>query len=124
MHRIPLAFSHLTPKQVCRRFAAGLSRPVTYVRAPITVNVPVPAGYAQHLKALEETLGRNGAPYLGPDLEPDCTHISKQLWEGYRGIEEYAREVFPVEEAANGLRWMEDDDISDEDVDTEFLSSV
>jgi hypothetical protein len=28
------------------------------------------------------------------------------LWEGYRGLEEYAREVFPLEEAANGLSWM------------------
>ena len=32
------------------------------------------------------------------------------LWEGYRGLEEYAREVFPLEEAANGLVWMNDDD--------------
>jgi len=32
-----------------------------------------------------------------------------QLWEGYRGLEEYAREVFPLEEAANGLKWMEED---------------
>lgn len=35
--------------------------------------------------------------------------MALKLWEGYRGMEEYAREVFPLEEAANGLKWMEDD---------------
>jgi hypothetical protein len=32
------------------------------------------------------------------------------LWEGYRGLEEYAREVFPLEEAANGLTWMNEEE--------------
>lgn len=31
---------------------------------------------------------------------------ARSLWEGWRGMEEYAREVFPVEEEANGLDWM------------------
>lgn len=31
---------------------------------------------------------------------------ARHLWEGWRGMEEYAREVFPVEEEANGLDWM------------------
>ena len=37
---------------------------------------------------------------------------------GWGGIEEYAREVFPVEEANNGLTWMkevEPDDDEDDD---------
>ena len=34
---------------------------------------------------------------------------ARSLWEGYRSLEEYAREVFPDEEAANGLTWMDDD---------------
>jgi hypothetical protein len=68
----------------------------------------VPAGYRHHLEALSETLGRQSAPYFGPELEKDCTALALELWEGYRDIEEYAREVFPVEEAANGLTWMED----------------
>ena len=42
--------------------------------------------------------------------------MALELWEGYRGMEEYAREVFPLEEAANGLKWM------DEDVDGESSS--
>lgn len=37
-----------------------------------------------------------------------------KLWEGNRGMEEYAREVFPDEEAANGLTWMFDDNSDDE----------
>lgn len=31
---------------------------------------------------------------------------ARSLWEGWRDMEEYAREVFPVEEEANGLDWM------------------
>jgi hypothetical protein len=34
------------------------------------------------------------------------TDEARQLWEGWRDMEEYAREVFPVEEEANGLDWM------------------
>ena len=33
---------------------------------------------------------------------------ARSLWGGWRGIEEYAREVFPVEEANNGLTWMKE----------------
>ena len=75
--------------------------------------MPIPAGYAEHLRVLEETLGAKRAPYFGPELEnddDDCTREALELWEGYRGVEEYAREVFPVEEAANGLTWMEEGD--------------
>ncbi|KAI5293431.1 hypothetical protein KEM52_005543 [Ascosphaera acerosa] len=31
---------------------------------------------------------------------------ARRLWEGWRDMEEYAREVFPIEEEANGLDWM------------------
>lgn len=31
---------------------------------------------------------------------------AKRLWEGWRGIEEYASEAFIIEERANGLDWM------------------
>ncbi|KAL1974969.1 hypothetical protein VTN31DRAFT_5173 [Thermomyces dupontii] len=34
------------------------------------------------------------------------TDEARQLWQGWRDMEEYAREVFPVEEEANGLDWM------------------
>ena len=105
--RVPLAFAYLTPLEVCQALSAGLKRPVHYRRGPISLAVPVPVGYGDHLAALEETLGRRGAPYFGPDLEPDCTSLARQLWAGYRPLEEYASEAFPLEEAANGLRWMD-----------------
>ncbi|EDU42607.1 nitrogen metabolic regulation protein [Pyrenophora tritici-repentis Pt-1C-BFP] len=75
------------------------------------INVPTPTGYREHLSALEYTLGEKGAPYFGPDLEPDVPSVSLELWEGNRSMEEYAQEVFPVEEAANGLTWMEEGEI-------------
>lgn len=34
------------------------------------------------------------------------TDEARNLWQGWRDMEEYAREVFPVEEEANGLDWM------------------
>ncbi|KAF2232394.1 NmrA-domain-containing protein [Viridothelium virens] len=108
-HRIPLAFEKLTPTEVCALFSRALSLPVTYQRGPIDILVPVPPGYREHLDILEETLGQKGAPYFGPELDrPSYPAEAVDLWQGCRGIEEYAREVFPVEEAANGLRWMED----------------
>ncbi len=33
-----------------------------------------------------------------------------KLWEAYRGMEEYARETFPIEESNNGLTWMNEGD--------------
>ena len=41
--------------------------------------------------------------------EGTCVAEARQLWAGWRGIEEYAREVFPVEEAANGRTWMNEE---------------
>ncbi|KAI9830024.1 MAG: hypothetical protein M1819_005854 [Sarea resinae] len=102
--RIALAFEVLSPRECCAAFSRGISRPVRYVRGAIEIKVPVPAGYREHLDTLQQLFGHFQAPYFGPDLPyPD---EALELWEGYRGIEEYAREVFPVEEQANGLTWM------------------
>ncbi|KAF1986490.1 NmrA-domain-containing protein [Aulographum hederae CBS 113979] len=112
--RIPLAFDILTPLQVCRRFSRGLGRPVRYIQGPLEVEVKVPDGYTRQLEMMAETLGERQAPYFGPDMEIQCPDIARSLWGGYRGIEEYAREVFPVEEEANGLKWMREGDSEDE----------
>lgn len=109
--RIPLAFEVLTPKQVCEAFARGLERPVKYRHGPIEFHVPVPTGYADHLAALQRVLGEQGAPYFGPTMYYPNEAI--ELWEGNRGMEEYAREVFPVEEASNGCTWMADAEETD-----------
>lgn len=105
-HRVILAFERLTPLQVCARFSRGVGRPVRYIHGPIRIEVNIPTGYREHLEALEETLGDKRAPYFGPSYE--YPNEARSLWEGHRGIEEYAREVFPLEEAANGLTWMDD----------------
>ncbi|GAM84038.1 hypothetical protein ANO11243_020290 [Dothideomycetidae sp. 11243] len=104
--RVILAFERLTPLQACARFSRGVGRPVRYVHGPIKIAVNIPSGYREHLERLEETLGNQRAPYFGPEYE--YPNEARSLWEGHRGIEEYAREVFPLEEAANGLTWMED----------------
>lgn len=100
-----LAFEKLTPVQCCARFARGVGRPVKYVHGPIKIQVAIPSGYREQLDILQEVLGDKRAPYF-PGLE--YPREGRSIWEGYRGIEEYAREVFPTEEYANGLRWMED----------------
>jgi len=79
---------------------------VQYVHGPIEIAVNVPSGYREHLENLQEVLGEKRAPYFGPDYE--YPKEARSLWEGYRGLEEYAREVFPLEEAANGLTWMDE----------------
>jgi hypothetical protein len=118
--RIPLAFEYLTPLEVCDAFSRALDRPVTYIRGSIDIEISIPKGYREHLQILEENLGRKEAPYFGPDLEPHCTRIAQQLWEGNRSIEEYAREVFPVEESANGLTWMDEGDEPNREVELDF----
>jgi hypothetical protein len=85
--------------------------------------VPTPAGYREHLEALEETLGKQSAPYFGPELEKDCTKLSIELWEGWRDMEEYAREVFPLEEQANGQTWMLEVDTPARELDIDFQIS-
>ncbi|KAF2467918.1 NmrA-domain-containing protein [Lindgomyces ingoldianus] len=118
--RIPLAFSVMSPKQVCKAFSRGLQKPVQYKHGPIVITVPTPVGYREHLSALEETLAEKRAPYFGPDLEKECPDAALELWEGYRDMEEYAREVFPVEEAANGLTWMEEVETPQREIELDF----
>lgn len=114
--RIALAYEMLSPKQVCRKFEKGVGRRVRYRRDPkIEVRVNIPNGYRDQLVALEAmyALGAKDPalqpPYFGTQhLEQSCPGEAMELWEGHRGMEEYAREVFPLEEAANGLTWMQD----------------
>lgn len=120
---MPLAFETLTPKEVCKAFSRALQRPVKYVRGPVDIDVSVPAGYREHLQIVEDVLGKRGAPYFGPELEPGCVEVSRQLWEGYRGMEEYAREIFPLEESANGLTWMDDVETPRKDVEVDYFIS-
>jgi hypothetical protein len=83
-----------------------VGRPVKYVRGPIKIAVSIPSGYREQLETLQQTLGEKRAPYFGPNLE--YPGEGQSIWEGWRGIEEYAREVFPIEEHANGQHWMDD----------------
>jgi hypothetical protein len=90
---------------------------VRYKYSPrIEVKVKIPKGYREQLVALEEMYalgardGRLQPPYFGTqELERSCPGEALELWEGPRGLEEYAREVFPLEEAANGLTWMNEE---------------
>ena len=114
-----MAFELLTPTRVCRLFSCALRRPVRYVYSQtIDIEVSVPSGYREQLLALEELFGKCKAPYFGLDLEPSISREvygasgwngdesggdsghgtvveeARALWPGWRGIEEYAREVF------------------------------
>ncbi|CEJ80966.1 Putative Nitrogen metabolic regulation protein 1 [[Torrubiella] hemipterigena] len=122
--RIALAYEYLTPTEACDLFSRGVGRPVRYVRGPIDIKVRIPAGYRQQLEGLEQLFKlderdpKKQPPYFGDaKLERNCPTEALELWEGPRGLEEYAREVFPLEEEENGLTWMFDDeevDINDE----------
>ena len=92
----------------------------------IEVRVQIPAGYRDQLLALEEMYAlaakdpAKQPPYFGDErLEESCPEEALALWEGYRGLEEYAREVFPLEEAANGLTWMSEGEESGENTEEE-----
>lgn len=89
---------------MCTAFSRALRRSVRYKQGPIKIEVSIPHGYREQLRSLEELFGKYNAPYFGPDL--DAPDEAQQLWAGYRGMEEYAREVFPLEEAAHGFTWM------------------
>lgn len=112
----------MSPREVCEAFSRGLDRPVYYVRDGIHINVPVPSGYREHLMTLEETLGKREAPYFGPKMH-SLTQEALDLWEGFRDIEEYAREVFPIEEAENGLTWMDEVDTPSKEIELDFQGS-
>lgn len=114
--RIALAYEMLSPVEACSAFSRGVGRPVRYVQGPIEVKVPIPRGYRDQLIALEKLyeVGKNDytkqPEYFGSrELENTCPKEALMLWEGPRGLEEYAREVFPIEEAANGLKWMNEE---------------
>ncbi len=66
---------------------------------------------------MEEVLGEQKAPYFGPTMYYPNEAI--ELWAGNRGLEEYAREVFPVEEATNGMTWMDEENSEASGEDTE-----
>ncbi|KMU73198.1 nitrogen metabolite repression regulator NmrA [Coccidioides immitis RMSCC 3703] len=130
-HRIAMSFETLTPRQVCDAFSRALDRRCTYVHVPkIEIRVSVPTGYREQLEGIEVLFGQMCAPFFpnpefnhpttGPRAgktiipEPDQDGVvalplvdeARTLWEGWRSMEEYAREAFPVEEEANGLDWM------------------
>jgi hypothetical protein len=122
--RIALAYEMLSPREACREFEKGVGTQVRYRRDPrIEVRVKIPTGYRDQLVALEEMYAISAKdpnlqpPYFGDqDLEDSCPREALELWEGYRGLEEYAREVFPLEEAANGLTWMNEGNETDGEV--------
>ncbi|CAD6500257.1 BgTH12-07437 [Blumeria graminis f. sp. triticale] len=117
--RIALAYEVLSPREACRVFSRGVGRPVRYMHDPkIEVKVHIPNGYREQLLALEQMYGLGTADpkfqpfYFGSEfLEKSCPNQAMEVWEGYRGLEEYAREVFPLEESANGLTWMNDEQV-------------
>jgi len=86
--------------------------------------ISVPRGYREHLQAMQETLGEKHAPYFGPDLEENCIETALSIWGAPRSIEEYASEIFPIEERNNGLRWMDEEDVEDEDVKLDYQGSM
>ena len=59
--------------------------------------------------------------------EAEVLRAPRKLWAGWRDVEGYAREVFPVEEKLNHRTWMEDesdDNDSGEDDDESKISEV
>ncbi|RWA13553.1 hypothetical protein EKO27_g1557 [Xylaria grammica] len=111
--RIALAYEYLTPIEACGAFQKGVGRPVRYKRGPIEVKVKIPEGYREQLEALEKLFSpsnkdpKKQPPYFGDQrLDSRCPDDALALWEGPRGLEEYAREIFPMEEEANGMTWM------------------
>ncbi|KAI3323207.1 nitrogen metabolite repression--responsible protein [Xylariaceae sp. AK1471] len=115
--RIALAYEYLSPTEACRAFEQGVGRPVRYKRGSIEVKVKIPHGYREQLQALEKLFSpynddlKKQPPYFGDqELDNRCPDDALALWEGPRGLEEYAREIFPMEEEANGMTWMFDDE--------------
>ena len=105
--RIALAFEVLTPRDLCSAFSRALRRPVHYTRAPIQIRCPIPSGYEEQLSGIEALFGKHDdALYFGLGVGgEEGLSEARGLWEGWRGVEEYAREVFIEEERANGRAW-------------------
>ncbi|KAH6655310.1 NmrA-like family-domain-containing protein [Truncatella angustata] len=127
--RIALAYEHLTPLEACQAFEKGLGRRVRYKRGPIEVKCKIPEGYRDQLVALEKLFSPTQSdpakqpPYFGDrELEDSCPESALALWEGPRGLEEYAGEIFPLEEEANGKTWMFDDEEYEEPAENEVPS--
>ncbi|KAI1853634.1 hypothetical protein JX265_004034 [Neoarthrinium moseri] len=119
--RIALAYERLSPLEACKAFEKGLGMPVRYKRGPIQVKCKIPEGYRAQLEALEKLFSpdiddpKKQPPYFGDKaLEDSCPDSALALWEGPRGLEEYAGEIFPLEEEANGKTWMFDDEDGEE----------
>ncbi|KAK6211902.1 hypothetical protein LQW54_005603 [Pestalotiopsis sp. IQ-011] len=124
--RIALAYEHLSPLEACQAFEKGLGRRVLYQRGPIEVKCKIPEGYRDQLVALEKLFSPTNPdadkqpPYFGDrELEDSCPDSALALWEGPRGLEEYAGEIFPLEEEANGKTWMFDDEEFEEPAENE-----
>ncbi|KAL9111567.1 MAG: hypothetical protein Q9227_004055 [Pyrenula ochraceoflavens] len=129
-HRIALAFEMLTPHQVAHAFSNALQRPCNYIQTPnIEIRAKLPPGYREQLSGIEDLFGQLQAPYFPPSMflvPPEMSDSSqakenkklsgslaltdeaRQLWEGWRGIEEYAGEAFLAEEEANGTGLIQD----------------
>lgn len=121
--RVALAYEMLSPVEACRAFSKGVAKPVRYRYNPkIDVKVKIPHGYREQLLALERMYsmgaedGTLQPPYFGSQhMEQSYPREALELWEGHRGLEEYAREVFPLEEAANGMTWMNENEAEGEE---------
>lgn len=95
----------LTPPEACAAISRGLGRPVRFVPSPLTIAIPIPDGYRAQLEGIVHTLCENKGEYFRPEME--CPETARQIWPGWRGLEEYAREVWPLEEKQNGAAWAE-----------------
>ncbi|KAF8444354.1 hypothetical protein BDZ91DRAFT_768929 [Kalaharituber pfeilii] len=105
--RIPLAFEVLTPLQAAAAFTKGLGRRVVYVQSPLDLSgMPIPQGYQDQLYAIAKMFQDPRNSYFLPGMGERCPDVARNLWQGWRSLEEYAREVFPVEERANGAPWI------------------
>jgi len=93
--RISLAFSQLTPLEICSAFSRVLNTNVTYIHSPILeVKVQLPSFYLEQLEHVVRVLGRKGA---GKDYyPPNCSgsDVARQIWAGWRDIDEFIREVW------------------------------
>lgn len=97
----------MNPIQASRAFTRGLGRRVTYVQCPLEIDgFPIPQGYRDQLYAVANLFSDPRNSYFPPGIGDRCPEMSRHLWQGWRSLEEYAREVFPVEERANGAPWI------------------